>query len=61
MDARTIFYTPKVHNTPRLIDKDVRTLQDRLGWMIEFDTAGSNFKLRHRNVRRATRRVADRR
>ncbi|MFP5378761.1 MAG: AAA family ATPase, partial [Vicinamibacteria bacterium] len=45
MDARTIFYTPKVHNTPRLIDKDVRTLQDRLGWLIEFETAGSNFKL----------------
>ena len=45
LDARTIFYTPKVHNTPRLIDKDVRTLQDRLGWLIEFETASSNFKL----------------
>lgn len=43
--ARTIFYTPKVHNTPRLIDNDVRTLQDRLGWLVEFETAGSNFKL----------------
>ena len=45
VDARTIFYTPKVHNTPRIIDNDVRTLQDRLGWLIEFEIADSNFKL----------------
>ncbi len=43
--ARTIFYTPKVHNTPRIVDNDVRTLQDRLGWLIEFEIADNNFKL----------------
>jgi len=35
LDARTVFYTPKVHNTPRIIDKEVHFLQDRLSWAIE--------------------------
>lgn len=33
--ARTIVYTPKVHNTPRILDKEVRFLHDRLNWTIE--------------------------
>ena len=45
LDARTIVYTPKVHNTPRIVDKEVRYLQDRLGWLIEFEIADNNFKL----------------
>jgi len=35
--ARTILYTPKVHNTPRIVDNDVRTFHDRLGWLIGFE------------------------
>ncbi len=45
VDARTIFYTPKVHNTPRIVDHDVCTLRDRLGWLIEYELADSDFKL----------------
>jgi DNA transposition AAA+ family ATPase len=35
LQARTVLYTPKVHNTPRLVDKEVHFLQDRLSWAIE--------------------------
>ncbi len=33
--ARTVFYTPKVHNTPRVVDKEVRSVHTRLSWAIE--------------------------
>jgi DNA transposition AAA+ family ATPase len=33
--ARTVFYTPKVHNTPRVVDKEVADLHNRLSWCIE--------------------------
>jgi DNA transposition AAA+ family ATPase len=42
LDARTIVYTPKVHNTPRIVDKEVRYLQDRLGWLIEIELAAES-------------------
>lgn len=35
LTARTIFYTPKVHNTPCTVDKEVRSLHTRLSWAIE--------------------------
>lgn len=35
VEARTVLYTPKVHNTPRTVDKEVRFLHDRLSWAIE--------------------------
>lgn len=33
--TRTIFYTPKVHNTPRTIEQEVRHLHHMLSWAIE--------------------------
>jgi DNA transposition AAA+ family ATPase len=33
--ARTVFYTPKVHNTPGTVDKELRFLHTRLSWAIE--------------------------
>lgn len=33
--ARTVLYTPKVHNTPRTVDNEVRSLHNRLSWAIE--------------------------
>jgi len=42
LDSRTVLYTPKVHNTPRIVDNDVRTLQDRLGWLIEIELAAES-------------------
>ncbi len=33
--ALAVFYTPKVHNTPRVVDKEVRSLHTRLSWAIE--------------------------
>lgn len=33
--ARTLYYTPKVHNTPRTVEKEVRSLHTRLSWAIE--------------------------
>lgn len=33
--TRTVFYTPKVHNTPSTVDKEVRSLHTRLSWAIE--------------------------
>jgi hypothetical protein len=37
MASRTIVYTPKVCNSPRLVDKEVTFLHDRLSWGIEWD------------------------
>lgn len=33
--ARAIVYTPQVHNTPRILDKEISFLHDRLGWTVE--------------------------
>ncbi|MCW2940845.1 MAG: ATP-binding protein [Actinomycetia bacterium] len=33
--ARAIMYTPKVHNSPHNIDKEISYLHDRLGWTVE--------------------------
>jgi DNA transposition AAA+ family ATPase len=33
--ARAIMYTPQVHNTPRILDKEISFLHDRLGWNVE--------------------------
>ncbi|WP_422936715.1 AAA family ATPase [Sinomonas sp. P47F7] len=33
--SRTVFYTPKVHNTPRTVHQEVRSLHTRLSWAIE--------------------------
>jgi DNA transposition AAA+ family ATPase len=35
LDTRSVVYTPKVHNSPGRLDKDVAYLQDRVSWMIE--------------------------
>jgi DNA transposition AAA+ family ATPase len=35
IERRTIFYTPKVHNTPRLLDKELRLLHEKFSWAIE--------------------------
>jgi DNA transposition AAA+ family ATPase len=35
IQARTILYTPKVHNTPNIVDKALRYLHDRLSWAVE--------------------------
>ncbi|WP_158271191.1 AAA family ATPase [Nocardia sp. MDA0666] len=35
MSARTIFYTPKVHNTPRTVDQEVRSLARSLSRALE--------------------------
>ena len=43
--TRTVLYTPKVHNTPRIIDNDIRTLHDRLGWLIGFEDPEPDFTL----------------
>ncbi|MFG1969044.1 AAA family ATPase [Nonomuraea fuscirosea] len=33
--ARAVMYTPKVHNTPHHLDKEISFLCDRLGWNVE--------------------------
>jgi hypothetical protein len=33
--ARTVFYTPKVHNTPGIVDNEVHDLHTRLSWAVE--------------------------
>ncbi|RBQ16974.1 ATP-binding protein [Spongiactinospora rosea] len=33
--ARAVMYTPKVHNTPHNLDKEISFLCDRLGWNVE--------------------------
>jgi len=35
VEARTVLYTPKVHNTPRIVDKELCLLHNRLSWGIE--------------------------
>jgi DNA transposition AAA+ family ATPase len=35
IEARTIVYTPKAHNTPNIVDKALRYLHDRLSWAVE--------------------------
>ena len=35
--SRTIIYTPKVCNTPRIVDKEITFLHDRLSWGIEWE------------------------
>jgi DNA transposition AAA+ family ATPase len=35
LDTRTVIYTPKVHNSPGRLDKEVAFIQDRLSWAIE--------------------------
>jgi len=37
MASRTIVYTPKVHNTPRILDKEITFLHERLSWGIEWE------------------------
>ena len=37
MVGRTIVYTPKVHNTPRILDKEITFLHERLSWGIEWE------------------------
>jgi hypothetical protein len=32
MASRSIVYTPKVHNSPRILDKEITFLHDRLSW-----------------------------
>lgn len=35
VDTKAILYTPKIHNTPRTVDKDVCFWHDRLSWAAE--------------------------
>ena len=35
--SRAIVYTPKVHNTPRIVDKEITFLHERLSWGIEWE------------------------
>jgi DNA transposition AAA+ family ATPase len=37
MASRSIVYTPKVHNSPRIVDKEITFLHDRLSWGIELE------------------------
>jgi DNA transposition AAA+ family ATPase len=37
MASRTIIYTPKVCNTPRVVDKEITFLHERLSWGIEWE------------------------
>jgi DNA transposition AAA+ family ATPase len=37
MASRTIVYTPKVHNSPRIVDKEITFLHERLSWGIEWE------------------------
>lgn len=37
MTSRTIVYTPKVHNSPRIADKEITFLHERLSWGIEWE------------------------
>jgi DNA transposition AAA+ family ATPase len=37
MTSRTIVYTPKVHNSPRIVDKEITFLHERLSWGIEWE------------------------
>jgi DNA transposition AAA+ family ATPase len=37
MGSRTIVYTPKVHNSPRIVDKEITFLHERLSWGIEWE------------------------
>lgn len=37
MASRTIVYTPKVHNSPRILDKEITLLHERLSWGIEWE------------------------
>jgi len=36
--ARTFLYTPKVHNSPGVIDRDLRFWHERLSWTVEAAT-----------------------
>lgn len=37
MASRTIVCTPKVHNSPRIVDKEITFLHERLSWGIEWE------------------------
>jgi len=37
MASRSIVYTPKVHNSPRILDKEITFLHDRLSWGVEWE------------------------
>lgn len=37
MANRTIIYTPKVCNTPRIVDREITFLHERLSWGIEWE------------------------
>jgi len=37
MASRTIVYTPKVYNTPRILDNEITFLHERLSWGIEWE------------------------
>lgn len=38
MITPVIVYTPKVHNSPRIIDKEITFLHERLSWGIEWNS-----------------------
>jgi DNA polymerase III delta prime subunit len=35
LDTRSAVYTPKVHNSPGRLDKELAHIQDRLSWMVQ--------------------------
>jgi DNA transposition AAA+ family ATPase len=35
LEHKAILYTPKIHNTPRIVDKDLCFWHDRLSWTVE--------------------------
>jgi DNA transposition AAA+ family ATPase len=35
LEHRAVLYTPKIHNTPRMVDKELCFWHDRLSWTIE--------------------------
>jgi len=42
MASRTIIYTPKVHTSPRIVDKEITFLHERLSWGIEWELQSGN-------------------
>jgi AAA domain len=53
VEARTVLYTPKVHNTPRIVDKEVRLLHDRLSWCIGRALLSRSSRRGHRQAARS--------
>ena len=50
MASRTIVYTPKVHNSPRIVDKEITFLHERLSWGIEWELEPGKELARLRNA-----------